>query len=278
LTKHSRGIIIPNVGSDTNKAISSALTKLLKPLISILLKNGIPYGTFCELAKWVYVDVASKELAIPGRKQTTSRIAVITGLSRKEVKRLKELSETDDLGVSDRHNRAVRVINGWRKDAGFLTSTGQPKELPFDNGKSSFSSLVKKYSGDMPPRAVLDELLRSGVVEQNQGRIKLLTEGYVVQKGDVEKLHILGVDAGEFIETLHHNLASGPSDKYLQRKVSYDNIPEEALPELRKLLSSKGASFIESLDKIISLYDRDQDPSVKGKGRKKAGIGIFYFE
>ena len=266
------------MSKDINKVISFAITKLLRPLVSILLKNGIPYGTFCELAKWVYVDATLKELAIPGRKQTTSRIAVITGLSRKEVKRLRELSEIDDLGVSDRYNRAVRVINGWRKDRDFLSSNGEPKELFFENDRNSFSLLVKKYSGDIPPRAVLDEMLRSGVVEYDNNRIKLLTKGYIMRKGEADKLHILGEDTGEFIATVRHNLECDPSEVFLQRKVLYDNIPEEAIPELRKLLSEKGATFIESLDKIISRYDRDLNPSVEGKGRKKAGLGIFYFE
>jgi len=264
--------------NNINSVISLAITKLLRPLVSILLKNGIPYGIFCELAKWVYVDVASKELSIPGRKQTTSRVAVITGLSRKEVKRLREILVIDDIGVSDRYNRAVRVINGWRKDPDFLTPKGEPKELLFENDKISFSTLVKKYSGDIPPRAVLDEMLRSGVVEQANDRIQLLTKGYMVKKGDVEKLHILGVDTGEFIATVRHNLDCDPSESFLQRKVSYDNIPEEAIPELRQLLYSKGATFIESLDKILSKYDRDNNPSIKGEGRKKSGMGIFYFE
>jgi len=266
------------MSSDINKVISSAIIKLLRPLVSILLKNGIPYGTFCELAKWVYVDAASTEHTIPGRKQTTSRVAVITGLSRKEVKRLRELSEIDDLDTSDRYNRAVRVINGWRKDPEYLTTKGEPKELLFEDDKNNFSSLVKKYSGDIPPRAVLDEMLRSGVVEYENNRIQLLTEGYMVKKGDAEKLHILGADTGEFIATVRHNLNCDPSDLFLQRKVSYDNIPAEAIPELRQLLYAKGASFIESLDKILSKYDRDINPAVHGEGRKKSGLGIFYFE
>ncbi|UCH82369.1 MAG: hypothetical protein JSW20_06965 [Nitrospiraceae bacterium] len=265
------------MSSNVNKVISSAITRLLRPLVSILLNNGIPYGTFCELAKWVYVDTASKELAIPGRKQTTSRIAVVTGLSRKEVKRLRELSEIDDLGAADRYNRAIRVINGWRRDSNFIDGRGLPKALYFE-GDLSFSSLVKKYSGDIPPRAVLDEMLRSGVVKQDNDRIRLLTEGYILQKGEAEKLHIFGLDSSEFIATVRHNLTSSPSNSFLQRKVSYDNIPDGAIPELRNMLSEKGAVFLESLDRIISKYDRDVNPSIRGEGRKKAGLGIFYFE
>ncbi|MFQ5901244.1 MAG: DUF6502 family protein [Thermodesulfobacteriota bacterium] len=258
--------------------IGSAIVRLLRPLVMILLRNGIPYGTFVELAKWVYVDVALQEFDIPGRKQSISRVSVITGLSRKEVKRIKEIAGPDDLSVTERYNRAARVISGWLKDPHFLDDKGEPRVVPFEKEEVSFSSLVKAYSGDIPPRAMLDEMLRVGVVGLDNGRIRLLTRGYVVRKGEVEKLSILGVDVGELISTINHNLVNGPSDLFLQRKVSYDNIPEDALLELRRLVSKKGEDFIESVDKLMSKYDRDVNPSVKGEGQKKAGLGIFYFE
>ena len=266
---------------DTNlkKAVSSAIIRLLHPLVKILLRNGIPYGTFCELAKWVYVDVSSHEFTIKGRKQTDSRVATITGLSRKEVRRLRRISVIDNLGSPERYNRAVRVISGWRQDKGFLNSKGLPRELSFEDAKLSFSSLVKRYSGDIPPRAILDEMLRAGVIEVRRGKIKLLSKGYIVKKGESQKIQILGDDVSELISTINHNLDSEASEAFFQRKVSYDNIPEEVLVKLRRLLSKKSEDFTESIDKIISRYDRDVNPAVKEKGeRRKAGLGIFYFE
>lgn len=261
------------------KTISSSIVRLLHPLVKILLRYNIPYGTFCELAEWVYVDVASREFVIQGRKQTDSRIATITGLSRKEVRRLRGISAFDDLGSPERYNRAVRVISGWRKDQGFLDSKGLPRELPFENGKTSFSELVKRYSGDIPPRAILDEMLRAGVIEMKKGKIRLLSKGYIVKKGESEKIRILGEDVSELISTINRNLDDKAEGAFFQRKVSYDNIPEEALIELRKILSKKGEEFTDAVDKIISKYDRDVNPAVKEKGeRRKAGLGIFYFE
>jgi len=133
------------------QSISSAVIKMFTPLVRILLRNGVPYGAFCEFAKKAYVDVASRDFAIEGRKQTTSRIAVLTGLSRKEVKRVSELPEEEGLDAADRYNRAARVINGWRKDFTFLDINGNPQELYFENGSFSFSALVKAYSGDTTP-------------------------------------------------------------------------------------------------------------------------------
>ncbi|MBI5099061.1 MAG: hypothetical protein HZB30_07450 [Nitrospirae bacterium] len=266
---------------DTNlkKAVSSAIVRLLHPLLKILLRNGIPYGTFCELAKWVYVDVASREFVIQGRKQTDSRIATITGLSRKEVRRLRGISVFDDLGSPERYNRAVRVISGWRQDQDFLNSKGLPRELSFEGAQASFSSLVKSYSGDIPPRAILDEMLRAGVIDVKKGKIKLLSKGYIVKKEESQKIQILGDDVSELISTINHNLDCEASETFFQRKVSYDNIPEDVLVKLRKLLSKKSEDFTESIDKVISRYDRDVNPAVKEKGeRRKAGLGIFYFE
>jgi hypothetical protein len=264
--------------TNLNKAISSAIVRLLRPLVRILLRNDIPYGTFADLAKWVYVDVASKEFGIPGRKPSVSRVAIITGLSRKEVKRMKETEEPEDLGAAERYNRAARVLTGWLKDPRFLDQRGNPRELPFEGGEESFSSLVRAYSGDVPPRAVRDEMVRAGVIREQDDRVLLLTRGYVVRTGDVEKLGIMGVDVAELISTIHHNITSEPAGAFLQRKVAYDNIPEEAAAEVKRIISQRGGTFLEAMDKRISRYDRDVNPGVEGTGRRKAGLGIFYFE
>ena len=42
----------------------------------------------------------------------------------------------------------------------FADKRGQPANLPFEGEKGSFSELVRRYSGDVPARAVLDELRR----------------------------------------------------------------------------------------------------------------------
>ncbi len=277
MTNLKFGNIIPNM-DNVKRIIASTLIKLLRPLMRVLLKNNIPYGTFADIAKWVYVDVASEDFGVPGRKQTISRISTITGLSRKEVKRMKEIEAPYDLGAAERYNRAARVISGWIKDPRFLDSGGVPARLPFEGDEKSFSVLVKAYSGDVPPRAILDEMLRAGVVEMNDRKVKLLNRGYIVKKGEVEKFGIMGRDVSELISTIHHNIAGDPEDAFFQRKVSYDNIPVEVYPEVRSRISDMAAEFVESMDRVISEYDRDMNPSLQGTGRRKLGLGVFYFE
>jgi hypothetical protein len=260
------------------KAISAAVTNLLQPLVRLLLRNGIPYRTFSDIAKRVYVDVATEEFGLPGRKQSKSRVSILTGLSRKEVLRVRRLPTPDDQGAGARYNRAARVIAGWVRDRRFRDDSGNPVELPFEGGASSFRELVKTYSGDAPARAVLDELLRVGTVERiPDGRIRLLERSYIPKTGEIDKIGILGVDASDLITTIDHNIRQ-PDTPFFQRKVCYDNLPLEVVPELEKMAADRGQALLESLDRWMSERDRDVNPRVPGTGRKRAGIGIYYFQ
>jgi hypothetical protein len=260
------------------EAVAAAVTTLLRPLVRLLLRHGIPYGTFSDIAKRVYVNVAAEEFGIPGRKQSKSRVSILTGLSRKEVLRVSRLSSPDDSGAAERYNRAARVVAGWVRDPRFNPEGGHPADLPFDGDGPTFRELVKTYSGDAPGRAVLDELRRVGTVELTpDGKIRLLERSYIPRTGEIDKLGILGVDTSYLIATIDHNIRRADAP-YFQRKVCYDNLPVEALVGLRRLVSGRGQSFLESLDRWMSERDRDVNPQAPGTGRTRAGIGIYYFE
>ena len=264
-----------------NKALTAAILRLLRPLVRILLRNGVSYNAFADLAKRAFVEVAKKEFAVKGRKQTDSRISVITGLTRKEVARIKAIDTPDDIAEERQYNRAARVISGWLRDQRFTTKEGPPAVLPFEgNGQDAgFNDLVKAYSGDMTARSIFDELLQVGAVERDQeGKVHLLVSAYVPKGSDAAKLHILGTDVGLLIDTIDHNLHHAHEPPRFQRKVAYDNLPVEALPQLRKLTNEYSQTLLQEIDRYLAQQDRDVHPDVQGTGRKHAGIGIFYFE
>ena len=261
------------------KAISSALFKLMRPLIRILLRNGIPFRTFAEMAKRIYVQVAAEEFNIEGRKPSVSRVSVITGLSRKEISRVMDEPDEEDDVSAQRYNRAARVISGWITDTKFLDAASRPKELSVDSGDGSFAELVRLYSGDVPARAVLDELLRVGAVTRSGGGlVRLLARAYVPQTGEKEKIEILGTDVAQLVATIDHNLTDGNQDPWFQRKVSYDNLPGEAMERIRDLSARHGQELLELLNTEMAKHDRDMSPEAGGTGRMKAGVGVYYFE
>ena len=274
---------LPDLGESSqtveHDALQSALRTLLRPLVRILLRNGVPFRAFMEHAKKVYVDVAMTELAVEGRKPSLSRASVLTGLTRKDVSRLAEADSGIDPSAEQAYNRAARVISGWVRDRKFHDARGRPASLPVDGKRRSFAALVRMHSGDMPVRAVLDELLRVGAVrELRDGRIQLVTRSYIPQQGEREKLGILGTDVAALISTIGHNLTHPPDEAFLQLKVAYDNIPEEAVEQLRRKSGQRAHDLLHSLDRTWSRKDRDANPAVKGSGRKRLMLGIYYHE
>lgn len=260
--------------------LSRAVLRILKPLVRLLLRNGMPHAEFAELARRAYVETAFEDFAIDGRKPTVSRAAVVTGLTRKEVKRLMTPAAAGDDAGERGYNRAARVVTGWVRDPDFHDRDGRPAELALDDAADApaFATLVRRYSGDMPTRAVLDELARVGVVaESADGRVRLLKRAYVPAGDDTQSLHIVGSNVGDLLETLDHNLARGDAEPRFQRTVSYDNVPPEALAEWRRVAAERSQQLLEDLDRILSRHDRDVSGAPPGE-RVRTGVGIFYFE
>ena len=267
------------IPKNITQALTAAAENMLRPLVRVLLRNGIPYQAFAEIVRHVYVEVAAKEFALPGRAQTVSRISTITGLTRKEVTRTQAKEPADEGESVLPQNRAARVIGGWVRDKAYHDRRGRPADLPIEGEKGSFSALVRDFSGDIPLRTIAEELARVGAIKLlPDGTARLLTRAYIPHGDQAEKIAILGVEVADLIRTIDHNLTSSPGDAYFQRRVSYNNIPRELLPALTKKLSRKAQSCLESLDKVLSAADRDSGPGAKGTGRVRTGIGIYYFE
>ncbi len=259
-------------------ALAATVQTLLRPLVRILLRHGMSFGEFSEHAKQVFVEVAEADFKLPGRKQTDSRIAVITGLNRKDVKIVRERDPVSCAEASRRTNRAARVINGWVHDARFLDAMGKPAILPFDGEGANFTQLVTNYAGDVPIRATLDEMVRVGSVKWlEDGRMQLLQPAYVPNSSMEDKLALLGIDVALLIQTIEHNLNAEQTELYYQRKVAYNNLPEDVIPLLHEKAAAQSQALLEALNAWLMEQDRDSNPTVKGCGRKHAGVGIYFF-
>jgi hypothetical protein len=259
-------------------ALAAAIRSVLRPLVRILLRNEVDVWTFVESVKRIYVDIASKEFPAGERKPTVSRVSLLTGLTRKEVSRLWESDESAGVD-STRYSRAARVITGWIRSPGYQDASGQPRELALDGANRSFSQLARRFGTDVTPRALLDELIQAGAVERaGSDRVRLVARGYVPRTDDAQKLGILGADVADLISSVDHNIVNPPEQAFFQRKVAYDNLVAECLPELRERAARRGQTLLEALDEFMSAHDRDANPSVRGDGRHRAVIGVYYYE
>lgn len=259
-------------------SLLNASKKLLRPLVRLLLRSGIPLQAFFEIAKEVYVNVALNEFSLPGKKQSISRVSILTGMTRKEVQRITKSQINDDGETMKTQNRAACVVAGWVRDNDFIQDN-TPALLEVDGEGANFSQLVKKYSGDMPVRAILDELVRVGAVERvDDNHVKLIARAYIPQQGDAEKLLMLGTDVADLITTIDHNISHTEQDPRFHRKVMYDNVSYDAVQKFKALSAIQSQQLIEKFDQWLSENDRDTNPELPGNDRMRTGIGIYYFE
>lgn len=257
--------------------LAKAVVTVLRPLLRVLIKNEVTHAEFSELARQAYVQVAYENFSIPGRKTTYSRVAVLTGLSRKEVVRLHKLLEDDHLSIKSSPNRAVRVINGWMKDPEFLDAEQDPRDLPLQGEHGSFAALVARYSGDITLGAVVDELERVGVVSRpDKQTVRLNSFGYIPQEDELEKIKILSVCTADLLETAVYNLDAQESETRFQRQMIYPNVPNDVVQEFKRYSSEKSSSLLQDLNRFLA--DRTDPKVASTESGSRVGLGIYFFE
>lgn len=255
----------------------------MRPLVRLLLRHGVAYAEFSTLTRNLYVEIADKEFKIEGRKQSSSRISLLTGISRREVKKI--LDDPDGkIAHSSDHNRAARVFGGWLRDAEFHDELGQPLALSTTaTGKGSFEQLVKRYSGDIPVRAVLDEMMRVQAVEKvGDNLIAMSSTGYVPQSS-AELLETSSHAIADLIKTIDHNdRCHDQQDTRLQLTVNYDNLTPQSANLFRALSRDKSKDLLLQLDRFLAEHDLDINPqsdaNATDDNRVRTGLSIFYFE
>ena len=245
----------------------------MTPLVRILIRNGISYGEFDQIARKTFADVGFRDFAPPRKKQTHSNVAILTGLNRKEVKKLCEQNERNFEEDSRQYNRVVRVLGGWINDRRFLREDGNPRDLA-PEGENSFATLVRQYSGDMPVAAMQKVLLASGNIKFAEGgEIRLLSHAYLPSNDEAEKLVILGNDAGELIDTIDFNLSASREDLRFQRKASNPQVAVSSVPEIKQFLRRKGQAFLEEVDLYLSQHETSDVDK-----KAELSVGVFYHE
>jgi hypothetical protein len=266
--------------SDSVKpGLLAAYSKLLRPLIRILLRHGVTYAELSEVVKTVYVATAAHEFRVPGKKMSKARIAIVTGLTRKEVQRISEIDNKEKNGLKTNLSRIGRVLSGWHTDPDFTGPYGMPLELRYDSevaADATFVRLVQRYSGDMTPRAMLDELLRVGaVVETDQSWFKVVRREYVPHTLAPDFLERVGRGVHNFVHTIEMNMQkAGPGKGRFERTVRPDSgLKVEDLPLFDQYVRQKSQALLEDIDNWLTKLERPN----KNDATIQTGVGIYHF-
>ena len=263
--------------------VLGALTICLRPLARVLLRSGISYRQFSEAAKLAFVEEALGEKDQRGRVRNTSRVAIKTGLSRKQVAILRRqlLAGPGDGTVperpSNRSSHAARVLQLWHVHPMYLESNGVPKSLPVTGDGETLATLVKMAGGDVPPGAVRAELLAASAVEElPDGHLVPLRRYFI--PGDVGEDLVVGLThiLSPVLEGLAYNTGPGRKNPFVQRLAYSDRLIPEAVPLFRQLARARAGDFLQAMDDWLSSNEQPANGTTNHETR--VGIGVFYYE
>lgn len=264
--------------TDPSQALVGALRHLLRPLVRFLIAQGITFPSLHELLKTIYVEVAATDFRLEGRRQTDSRITLLTGVHRKDVKRLTEDLSVESEFIPESASLGAQLVAAWTSAAGFQDSRGHPLALPrlaSGGGAKSFEGLVASVSRDIRSRAVLDEWLRLGVVEMNdRDEVCLKAEAFIPEKGVEEKTFYLGHNLHDHLAAATHNVL-GMKPPFLERSVHYDALGKDSVKELAALAETAGMEAAKAVNRqAMKLERHDKDD---GAPKQRITFGIYFY-
>lgn len=239
-------------------SLALAIRKVLRPLVRLLLHFRIAFPQLAELLKNIYVEVADDEFRLPDKPQTDTRLSLLTGIHRKDIKRLRtqgKVAEEVPLSVSV----GGRLVNQWISTKGYQDADGQPAELPLktESGRS-FETLVHDVcKQDIRPRVILDEWLNMGVVTLHEDQVRLNANAFIPSKGIEEKAFFLGHNVSDHLAAATHNI-QGFDPAFFDRCVYYDGLSETSIEQLRELAAERGMETLVEINELaIKLKAQD---------------------
>jgi hypothetical protein len=230
------------------KLLEAQVARLMRPLVKLMISSGYSFTAFMDLVRKVYVDVAVREFPIEGKEQTDSRITLLTGVHRKEVRRLRQ-EQPEPPSIPPELSRTSQIVARWVGSADYTDASGKPLALPRMGAAPSFESLVSSITKDVRPRAVLDDWLDRGLVTLDTRELVTLIESAVLPKpGEDDQLFYFGRNLHDHIAAATSNIGGGER-LFLERSVHYDGLSSDAARQLEAVSRKLAMQALESANK-----------------------------
>ena len=229
-----------NGHNKTQAALVKAIKLLCRPLVRLLIEKGITFPQFRDLMKDLYVEVANQQFSLDNKKPSDSRIFVLTGVHRKDIKRLREQSESTSPIVTSSASLSGELVARWTSMPEYLDKRGKPAPLlkTKKENQPSFDQLVSSVSKDVRPKVILDEWLRLNVIRLKDDYIVLNQSAFVTNKEFTEMAYYLGHNVHDHMASCVNNILSD-SEPMLERSVYYASLKASSVEKLRAIASKR---------------------------------------
>ena len=251
---------------------------VLRPLIRILFRAGVRFDEFVELLRGIYVEITIRDAMEANNKITTARIAILSGVGRRDVERL--IASDDWLQVPRPTDAAAlaAVLHRWHTDSSFLGPYGVPLELPFTGQAGrNFTELVLGSPLRIDPASALEQLLAAGmIVKSGDTHVKVMSRTYVAPEPmSAEMLEHFGTAMRNLASTLEFNLTPGRREKRIERTVFPDGgLPNEFVDEYNAFIRERAQQLISDIDDWLAAAARRPI----GTTVQRANVGVSVFE
>jgi len=264
-------------------ALLRPVRRLLRPLVRLLIQGGVTFPVLADLLRGLYVEVAAHELLNHPRAQTDSRISLLTGIHRKEIRRWRAATHESE-AVPPVITRTSQIMARWLRHAEYIDAEGRPRplpRLPRPEGGPSFESLVQSVTSDVRPRAVLDDWLNHGIVTVDAAdQVMLDTAAFVPRPGSGEQLFYFGRNLHDHLSAAAANVTAAGPAPFVERAAHYDDLSPATVARLeamgrdaaQRLLSEFNGQALDLLD----ANDREL-ASAPQTPRRRLNLGIYLF-
>ena len=242
-------------GSGPSQSSGTYLRQVLRPFVRWALRRGLRLPDIQESLRKSFVEVATEEIRRLRQQPSVSRIAVATGMNRRDVQRAESGERFRDITMS----LPTRVLALWRSHPDYTNRHGKPRVLSFGTPSSEFSALVRLVSQDVHPATVLFELERVGAVVRGARGVLPATDGYV--SSDPERgMRMLSQDLEQLLFAVDENLFTRQEDKNLHVRTVATYISMVDAPTIRDWLLREGGDFHRRVREFLSGFDLQLKP------------------
>lgn len=252
---------------------------LLQSLARLFLRFDRGYREYAELSKAAFVSVAATDYGVHGRPTNVSRIAAMTGLTRKEISRIRNRIDNDEAAITERGTPLQEVIRAWRSRDEFLNSEGIPETLPLDGGRGSFKSLIKQFAGDIPEGAMRKELQRTGAAELVGDSVRLCSTSPENKQVEEEMASHLQAGPYPLLSTIAHNeTVYKEGDRWPLEIVGERSIRKSDVRRVRKLVSVRLRAATTNIADLLDAYATLHAGEGTDEPMVAVSAGVFYAE
>jgi hypothetical protein len=259
-----------------------ALKRLLRPLVRIMLREGLTYGQFSSIAKMAFLESAAKDFIGKGMKSSMSSVCALSGMSVEQVRSvLLEQERFEALEVSEVSNPFAKVLSGWHNDRDCVGPYGYPIDLPFAGNPLSFSILVHRHALDVAPEIILQELKRVGAVAEVGANVwKPLKQEYIEPSLSPENVVRMAGLVESLLSTLENNTRKGRegTDLFERTMFVHEPLASYQLLELQAYLKVFGGQFLQRVDAFAAVDLQEKMALKQGDVAEiRAGLQCFLY-